>query len=409
MAEVVWKRFRFDELFEFSAGNTFSLKDYNLTEEKNENSVEVVTSSKDNINNYIDRNDIPEGFPIYSKSLTINRNGSIGYCFYHSDEFIIPTGDSYALLHKNEKFKNVLTDECYSFLSIIITSIFTRSLYGYSYKVNSDRFDRELLLLPCLETNSKEEAIWEEDGKYYTLAVNYIKKLMDKAKELREEKTIRLYEAQRAKYEAQYIVEKKNVVWKSFKCSDFLEYSAKHVIKDQIKNLHIYDDYEEGTVANVTASKENNGIVGYIQETDEIKSKKVKNVLTIAPDAAYAGMCFYQQDYVISTGHSKVIDIILKPLKELFDNNQYLYLFLAAILTKNFCKTFYGFSKSINDSDFYKTVLLLPCLETNSKEEAIWEEDGKYYTLAVNYISYLYLTGKVKQNQKLIDNYTYQY
>ena len=32
MAEVVWKRFRFDELFEFSAGNTFSLKDYNLTE-----------------------------------------------------------------------------------------------------------------------------------------------------------------------------------------------------------------------------------------------------------------------------------------------------------------------------------------------------------------------------------------
>ena len=408
MAEVVWKRFRFDELFEFSAGNTFSLKDYNLTEEKNENSVEVVTSSKDNINNYIDRNDIPEGFPIYSKSLTINRNGSIGYCFYHSDEFIIPTGDSYALLHKNEKFKNVLTDECYSFLSIIITSIFTRSLYGYSYKVNSDRFDRELFLLPCLETNSKEEAIWEEDGKYYTLAVNYIKKLMDKAKELREEKTIRLYEAQRAKYEAQYIVEKKNVVWKRFRLGELFERSTELALSVNQKDLNLNETKDEQhQIALISASRNESGRVGYV-ENDKVPSVIVsKNKITFDDQWGYS--YFQQEDFVITGGHNAILEIKNDILKSVLDENIFIYSFLSLIINKITVKSeIYGYGYKINNK-FDRELLLLPCLETNSKEEAIWEENGKYYTLAVNYISYLYLTGKVKQNQKLIDNYTYQY
>ncbi len=417
MGKIVWRSFNLDRLFEFSSGNTIALKDYNLSDQYSDGFVEVVTSSKDNMSNsYMNVLDVPSSCPIYENSLTINRNGSIGYCHYHKNKFIIPTGDSYTLLHRNEKLKNVMDKNAYNFFAIIITHIFTKSVFGYSYKVNSERFGRELILLPCLEVAKDEEHIWEEDGHCYTLAVEYIKELMDKAKEEREKNTIRLYEAERAKYEAErakyeaeYKKEKESLVWKGFKLGSFLEYSSKHVIKGQIKNLQVYEKYEEGTVANVTASKENNGIVGYIEETDEIRSKKIKDVLTIASDAAYAGICFYQDEYIISTGHNKLIEISSPKLKTIFDKNKYLYLFLAALITKTFCKTFYGFSKSITEDDFAKSLILLPCLEVAKDEEHIWEEDGHCYTLAVEYISYLYLTGKVNYNQNLIDTYTYNY
>ena len=423
MSEIIWKRFKLGNLFEFASCGTFALKDYALFSKYQNGLVKVVTSTKDNTCSYIKVENLPREFPIYTNSLTINRNGSIGYCFYQDGNFIIPTGDTYTLLHKNEKFKSKLERSSYIFLSIIITHTFTSSVYGYNYKVNSERFDRELILLPCLEVNAGDDYIWEENGHFYTLAVNYIKQLMNEAKELREQKTIRLYEAERTKYEAErtkyeaertkyeadYLKEKENVIWKGFKLGDLFDYSSNHTIKSQIKNLHIFDNYEFGTVANVTASKENNGIVGYIEENEEIAKKKVKNVLTIAPDAAYAGVCFYQPDYVISTGHNKLIDINNDKLKNLFNNNIILYLFLASLITKMFCKTFYGFSKSITDNDFKKSVILLPCLEVNAGDDYIWEENGHFYTLAVNYISYLYLSGRVNYNQKLVDNYTYQY
>ena len=424
MDNVIWKAFKLGDLFEFSSANTFALKNYNLYNETREGLIEVVTSSKDSEKNqFISASDIPESCPIYEKNLTINRNGSIGYCLYHDDKFIIPTGDSYALLHKNEKFEKAMNIYVNSFLSTIITHLFTTTVFGWSYKVNSDRFARELILLPCLEVGKDDEYIWEENGHYYTLAVEYIKHLMDEAKELREQKTIRLYEAERAKYEAErakyeaerakyeegYEREKKILVWKGFRLGDFLSFSSSHVIKDQIKNLQVLSSYEEGTVANVTASKENNGIVGYIEENEEITKRKQKSVLTIASDAAYAGVCFYQPNYVVSTGHNKVIDITLPNLKLLFEKNKILYMFLASIITRNFCKTFYGFSKSITDNDFKKTLILLPCLEVGKDDEYIWEENGYYYTLAVEYISYIYLTGKMENSQKKIDNYTYQY
>ena len=410
MDDIIWKAFKLSDLFEFSSGNTFALKNYNLYDKPSEGLIEVVTSSKDSKNNqFISAKDIPSSCPIYEKSLTINRNGSIGYCLYHDDKFIIPTGDSYTLLHKIEKFQNVMNIYVNSFLSIIITHIFTTTVFGWSYKVNSDRFGREPILLPCLEVGKDDEYIWEENGRYYTLAVEYIKRLMDEAKELREQKTIRLYAAERAKYAAGYEKERDFLVWKGFALGSFLDFSSKHCIKAQIKNLNVYEKYEVGTVANVTASKDNNGIVGYIEENEEINSKKVKNVLTIASDAAYAGICYYQPDYVVSTGHNKLIDISNNNLKTLFNENLYLYYFLAKSITKMFCKTFYGFSKSITDNDFKKSIILLPCLEVGKDDEYIWEENGRYYTLAVEYISYIYLTGKMNNSQKKIDNYTYQY
>ena len=409
MKNVIWKAYKLGNLFELTSSGTIALKNYTLFDDYNEKRVEVVTSSKDNNNQFLDLDDLPKNIPVFSNALTINRNGSIGYCFYHNDKFIIPTGDSYVLTCLNERFKKYADESSYHFLSILITHIFTSEVFGWSYKVNDERFTREIIMLPCLEVAEGEDYIWEENGKHYTLAVEYIKKLMDQAKELREQKTIRLYEAERAKYEAGYEREKSLLVWKGFKLGELFDFSGNHIIKSQIKNLTVYDEYEPGTVGNVTASKENNGIVGYITETDEIMAKKKKHILTIASDAAYAGICYYQKDYVVSTGHNKMIDLAIPEMKKLFEKEELLYSFMAKMLTKIFCKTFYRFSKSITEDDFYKNFIMLPCLEVAEGEDYIWEENGKHYTLAVEYISYIYLSGRVNKNQKLIDTYSYQY
>ena len=409
MKNVIWKAYKLGNLFELTSSGTIALKNYTLFDDYNEKRVEVVTSSKDNNNQFLDLDDLPKNIPVFSNALTINRNGSIGYCFYHNDKFIIPTGDSYVLTCLNERFKKYADESSYHFLSILITHIFTSEVFGWSYKVNDERFTREIIMLPCLEVAEGDDYIWEENGKHYTLAVEYIKKLMDQAKELREQKTIRLYEAERAKYEAGYEREKSLLVWKGFKLGELFDFSGNHIIKSQIKNLTVYDEYEPGTVGNVTASKENNGIVGYITETDEIMAKKKKHILTIASDAAYAGICYYQKDYVVSTGHNKMIDLAIPEMKKLFEKEELLYSFMAKMLTKIFCKTFYGFSKSITEDDFYKNFIMLPCLEVAEGDDYIWKENGKHYTLAVEYISYIYLSGRVNKNQKLIDTYSYQY
>lgn len=201
---------------------------------------------------------------------------------------------------------------------------------------------------------------------------------------------------------------KSEIVWKGFRLGNLFQLSTRHVIKTPLKNLHVHDEYNDGMVGNVTASEKNNGIVGYIEENEEINNKKVKNIMTLAPDGS-AGVCFYHKNYIVSTGHNKLVDVKLNSLKELLDSNEYLYLFLSKIITKIFYKTFYGFSKTITENDFNKEIILLPCLEVSENDEYIWEENGRYYTLATNYISYLYLTVRMNKYQKLIDTYTYTY
>ena len=86
-----------------------------------------------------------------------------------------------------------------------------------------------------------------------------------------------------------------------------------------------------------------------------------------------------------------------------------MYLFLSMLITHIFTSDVFGYSYKVNSERFDREIILLPCLEVADGEDFIWDKDGKHYTLAVEYIAYLYLTGRVDYNQKLVDNYTYQY
>ena len=83
--------------------------------------------------------------------------------------------------------------------------------------------------------------------------------------------------------------------------------------------------------------------------------------------------------------------------------------FFAKLITKICRNSLYSWSYKVSKELFNRELIVLPCLEVSQDDEYIWEENGHYYTLATNYISYLYLTGRMNKYQKLIDTYTYTY
>ena len=195
-------------------------------------------------------------------------------------------------------------------------------------------------------------------------------------------------------------------MWKGFKLGDLFEESTEHYLEKSKKNYNISDvKTDDYPVAVCAASKYNNGIVGYIAEIDDVPIKKRKGYIT----KGGFGHFFYQNDWFIKPGGSWGMLNIIKfkddKLKSLCDSDVNLYYFLCRILT-NIFEPMCSFGYAV---PFDREIILLPCIEVSADADYIWEENGKYYTLAVDYISYIYLTGRVNYNNKLIKNYTYQY
>ena len=82
-------------------------------------------------------------------SLSVNRNGSVGYCFYHP----------YDALYGNDtrKLKPIRNNKYVSlFISMCITNQLAK--YGYGYKMGTGRLKRQKILLPI---DSEQQPNWE--------------------------------------------------------------------------------------------------------------------------------------------------------------------------------------------------------------------------------------------------------
>lgn len=192
MSEVFWKAFQLGSIFERSTVLAFkkNQKDLTLTEEKqNDSDIALISASRNGSGRvgYLSEKEVPQSLISVNK---ITFDDQWGYTFFQKERFIITGGHNAILELKNSKLETLMqTFPCsFSFLCLIMNKITLRSeIFGYGYKINN-KFDREIILLPCLEVTKNDDYIWEENGHYYTLAVEYIEHLMNEAKELREQK-----------------------------------------------------------------------------------------------------------------------------------------------------------------------------------------------------------------------------
>ena len=421
MSNVIWKDFKLGDLFERSTKLAMcaNQKDLNLVETfDEEHTIALISASR----NGSGRVGYIEDYLVDKDKISINKltfDDQWGFTYFQKERFVITGGHNAILEIKNNKLRDLLDNNlyCYSFLSLIINKITIKSeIFGYGYKINN-KLDREIILLPCIEVSKDEEYIWEENGKYYTLAVEHIKGLMEQAKEYREQKTIRLYEAEKAKYEAEkakyeagYLRDKENIVWKGFTLGELFTFDSSNQLSLNKKFLDVSDvRTPEYPIALITQSEKNNGVSGYVAENEETSAKKMKNYLTYS---MHFGLCFYHNyDFVLMDTHGSVFRVIPKEpnLQKIFNNSDEVNYFFGRSI-QHICRNgIYNYSWLPNSGRVAREIILLPCLEVSKDEEYLWEENGKYYTLAVEYISYIYLQGRANYNQKLIDNYTYQY
>lgn len=73
------------------------------------------------------------------KAISVNRNGSVGYAFYHD----------YKALYGNDTRK-LIPKYRSKYISLFLTNIITKQKkkYGYGYKMGTGRLKRQKILLP---------------------------------------------------------------------------------------------------------------------------------------------------------------------------------------------------------------------------------------------------------------------
>ena len=134
---VKWKAFFLEEFAQISSG-----KDIYERERTSGQTPYVTATANNNGIGYFVGN---QNETLEKGSLSVNRNGSVGYCFYHP----------YDALYGNDtrKLKTIRNNKYVSlFISMCITN--QRAKYGYGYKMGTGRLKRQKILLP-IDGNSQ--------------------------------------------------------------------------------------------------------------------------------------------------------------------------------------------------------------------------------------------------------------
>lgn len=92
-----------------------------------------------------------------SNCLSVNRNGSVGYCFYHPYRALYSNDCRKLRLKNNSKYVGL-------FISNIITA--QKSKYGYGYKMGTGRLKRQRIMLPVNSTGKPDYEYMENYMKY---------------------------------------------------------------------------------------------------------------------------------------------------------------------------------------------------------------------------------------------------
>ena len=194
------------------------------------------------------------------------------------------------------------------------------------------------------------------------------------------------------------------VIWKAYRLVEIFKRITPPSTNIVAKELDILDEPFDGSVALITRAETNNGIRGYIEKKDY---PTLTGAITYNDQFSF----FLYHDYEFTTikDHLSIIKALSDNFQKILDNEVKVNIFLTTILNHVYSKKIFNFNFTGADYRFDREIILLPCLEVSEKDDWIWEENGKYWTLATNYVSYIYLQGRCNYYQKLIDKWTYQY
>lgn len=256
-----------------------------------------------------------------SNCLSVNRNGSVGYCFYHPYKALYGNDTRKLRPKKNNKYISL-------FISLCITK--QREKYGYGYKMGTGRLKRQRILLPIDENNNPDWQFMEDymKAKEQQILKPTIEKL---CKYLIINEIITGGKLSHAHWKAFYFTEV------------FTEIQRGKRLKKA--------DHSEGRTPYISATALNNGVDGFVGNESGVR--KFSNCLTVANSGSVGSAFFHQYEFVAS-------DHVTQLKREGLD--KYAYLFMLPLINRLSEK--YSFNREINDNRIKREKLILPATQT---------------------------------------------
>ncbi|MDR7371061.1 restriction endonuclease subunit S [Flavobacterium aquidurense] len=144
LEQKVWKEFFIEDIAEISSG-----RDIYESERVSGNVPYITATANQNGIGYFVKN---ENVTLEENCLSVNRNGSVGYSFYHPYKGLFSNDCRKLRLHHNNKYVGL-------FISRQITS--QKEKYGYGYKMGTGRLKRQKIMLP-VDNNEKPDYLYME-------------------------------------------------------------------------------------------------------------------------------------------------------------------------------------------------------------------------------------------------------
>ena len=305
--DVDWKEIFIEEVAEIYSG-----KDIYERERTIGNTPYITATANNNGIGYFVGN---ENKTMESECISVNRNGSVGYAFYHC----------YEALYGNDtrKLKPFIKNK---YTALFITHAITsqKDKYGYGYKMGTGRLKRQKIMLPV------------SDGEVnYKYMENFIKNI--------EQKQIKNILKYLDEYIYIYIMYSHfdKVKWKEFFLDEIC--NIKSGVRLTKANMN------EGMMPFIGATDSNNGITNFVSNTNRSLDK---NVLGVNYNGSVVENFYHPYPCVFSD------DIKRISFKDEQGQNKYCYLFLKQMILQQ--KEKYRYAYKFNGDRMARQKIMVP-------------------------------------------------
>lgn len=280
--------------------------------------------------------------------ISVNRNGSVGYSFYHK----------YPALYSNDCRKLRLKKHNNEYVALFITNqiMQQKDKYNYSIKMGTARLKKQKIMLP----------VDEHGGPDYSFMEQYIKE--------RERQLIQKYKnfiGENIQSGGGVLTDLKSVKWKVFYINEIFSISAgKRLTKA---------DMDNGRIPFIGAIDSNNGITNWVATPN---SSFDKNVLGVNYNGSVVENFYHPYGCIFSD------DVKRLHLREHADN-KYILLFFKTVILQQKVKYTYGYK--FNGQRMERQKILLPVNEEGRPDYEFMEQYGKQIMLQKyqQYLNYI--------------------
>lgn len=333
-----WKKFKLSDICYISSGRDI------YEDERIDGNTPYVTSTSSNngIKYFVSNNNET----IDNKAISVNRNGSVGYSFYHK----------YDALYSNDCRKLKVKDHESDYISLFITNqiMQQREKYNYGYKMGTGRLNSQYIMLPIDENDKPDWQFMEE----------YVKSLVSSKTDKFKDYALSVLAGLEYK-EVPSLDEKE---WKEFYLTDIFK-------KVQRGKRLTKANQIEGTVPYVSSTGLNNGVDNFI---GNIKNVRIfSGCITIA-NSGSVGASFYHSYEFVASDH-------VTHLKS-ENMNKYIYLFVSTLTNRLSEK--YNFNREMNDKRISREKIMLPVNDDDTPDYAYMEQYTKNLMIS-KYSQYL--------------------